>query len=88
MDNDGWALDESNGLKHYNVELQPQQVNANNNQTDKLFATSPLDGNSQLFLALRDMSNTKFVNQLDNVTYQPDAKVVFRYFPFLLKMPI
>lgn len=75
-DNDGWALDKSTGLKHYNVELQPQQVNANNNQTDKLFATNALDGNSQLFLALRDMSNTKFVNQLNNATYQPDVKNV------------
>jgi len=75
-DNDGWALDESVGLKHYNVELQPQQVNANNNQTDKLFAANPLDGNSQLFLALRDMSNPKFVNQLNNATYQPDVKNV------------
>ena len=79
MDNDGWALDKSTGLKHYNVELQPQQVNANNNQTDKLFATNALDGNSQLFLALRDMSNTKFVNQLNNATYEPDVKVFFRY---------
>jgi len=75
-DNDGWALDESVGLKHYNVELQPQQVNANNNQTDKLFGANPLDGNSQLFLALRDMSNTTFVNKLNNATYAPDVKNV------------
>jgi len=73
-DNDGWALDKSVGLKHYNVELAPQVVTADNNQTDKLFATNALDGNSQLFLALRDMSNDSFVTKLNNASHTPAVK--------------
>jgi len=75
-DNDGWALDASTDLKHYNVEMQPQAVSNANNMTDRLGNTVALDGNSQLFLALKDMSNDKFVNKLNNATNDKPTKNV------------
>ena len=75
-DNDGWALDPSIDLKHYNVELEPQNVKNVSGLTQKLGNTVALDGNSQLFLALRDMSNDKFINKLNNATNAPDTKVL------------
>ena len=57
--------------------MEPQNVNAGNNMTDKLGNTVALDGNSQLFLALKDMSNDKFINKLNNATNDKPTKVRF-----------
>ena len=75
-DNDGWAHDPSIDLKHYNVELEPQNVKNVSGLTQKLGNIVALDGNSQLFLALRDMSSDKFINKLNNATNAPDTKVI------------
>lgn len=74
--NNGWAIDSNTNLKHYNVELEPQQVRGQSGLPEKLAAASALDGNSQLFLALRDMSNDQFVNKLDNATNAPNIQNV------------
>ena len=70
-------MDKSIDLKHYNVELEPQNVKNARGLTEQLGATVALDGNSQLFLALRDMSNEKFINKLTAATNAPDTKVSF-----------
>ena len=68
-------MDKSIDLKHYNVELEPQNVKNVSGLTQKLGATVALDGNSQLFLALRDMSSQKFIGKLESATQAPDTKV-------------
>merc|ERR1712048_263366 len=75
-DNDGFALDDSVDLKHYNVEMEPQAVTASNDMTEQLGQTTALDGNSQLFLALNDMSNEKFINKLNAATNDKPVKNV------------
>ena len=47
--------------------------------TEKLGNTVALDGNSQLFLALKDMSNDKFINKLNNATNDKPTKVCFSF---------
>lgn len=74
--NNGWAIDSSHNLKHYNVELEPQQVRGQSGLPEKLAGANALDGNSQLFLALRDMSNDQFVQKLDNATNAPNIQNV------------
>merc|ERR1712048_716434 len=73
-DNDGFALDDSVDLKHYNVEMEPQAVTATNDLTEQLGNAAALDGNSQLFLALNDMSNEKFIKKLEAATNDKPVK--------------
>merc|ERR1712048_1542472 len=75
-DNDGFALDDSVDLKHYNVEMEPQAVTATNDLTEQLGNAAALDGNSQLFLALNDMSNEKFIKKLEAATNDKPVKNV------------
>jgi len=69
-------LDDSVDLKHYNVEMEPQAVTASKDLTEQLGQTTALDGNSQLFLALNDMSNEKFINKLNAATNDKPVKNV------------
>ena len=62
-------------MKHYDVALEPQNVKGVSGLTQRLGETVALDGNSQLFLALRDMSNDKFINKLNSATNAPDTRV-------------
>lgn len=70
-DNDGSAfVDESVHLKHYQVEYGP--IKLTNSEVNKqigkdLAAVDPLDGNSQLFLAMQDMSSPVFFQRLDKL---------------------
>ena len=69
--------------------MEPQAVTATNNMTEQLGQTTALDGNSQLFLALNDMSNEKFINKLNAATKEPQIKVgVGSHFQFkmIIKM--
>ena len=68
-------MDDSVDLKHYNVEMEPQAVTANIDKTEQLGQTTALDGNSQLFLALEDMSNEKFINKFNAATNDKPVKV-------------
>jgi len=68
-DNDGSAFadDSYPELMHYRVEHGPLAItdaNARDAVADKLRNVDSLDGNSQIFLALQDMSSEKFVGRL------------------------
>jgi len=68
-DNDGSAFadDSYPELMHYRVEHGPSAITDANRRdavADKLRNVDSLDGNSQIFLALQDMSSEKFVGRL------------------------
>merc|ERR1711970_127578 len=78
-DNDGSAFaDKSNPeLMHYRVEHGPAAISADNVGDDvgkKLRDVDALDGNSQIFLALQDMSSEKFRERLEAVLPTSDNK--------------
>lgn len=70
-DNDGSAFadDSYPELMHYRVEHGPSPITDDNKADDvaaKLSDVEALDGNSQIFLALQDMSSDKFVGRLES----------------------
>jgi len=66
-DNDGNAFEDDDSLKHYQVEYGPKLVTGEDSDLTKLDTVESLDGNSQLFLALQDMSSDKFKERLNEV---------------------
>jgi|ERR1712062_962567 len=64
-DSDGWA-DPNKTLRHYKVESGPSVINSSYRKGIKseLDGLDTLDGNSQLFLCMQDLSNEYFLNKM------------------------
>jgi len=77
-DNDGNAFDDDDSLKHYKVEYGPKLFTGEDSDLTVLDSVDSLDGNSQLFLALQDMSSDKFKQRLNDVLPVSDDENVQR----------
>jgi len=64
---DGNAFADNDELKHYKVEYGPIMFDRDDGKISELQNVDALDGNSQLYLALQDMSSDKFIQQLNEV---------------------
>jgi len=72
-DNDGDAFAGDDRLKHYRVEYGPKLFEGADVQLEKMYEIEALDGNSQLYLAMQDMSSDKFMARL-NALLPPGAE--------------
>jgi hypothetical protein len=66
-DNDGDAFVGDDRLKHYKVEYGPKLLEGQDGDLEKMHEVESLDGNSQLYLALQDMSSDKFIAKLNDL---------------------
>jgi len=66
-DSNGCVFAGDESLKHYNIEFGPHVVADDDTRLNALFETDALDGNSQLQLALQDMSSETFTSKLDEL---------------------
>jgi hypothetical protein len=66
-DTDGDVIAGNDELKHYRVEYGPKLYEGEDDTLNGLHLIEALDGNSQLYLALQDMSSDKFISRLDEL---------------------
>lgn len=66
-DTDGDVIAGNDELKHYRVEYGPKLYEGEDEVLNGLHNIEALDGNSQLYLALQDMSSDKFIGKLNDL---------------------